>query len=171
MNRRVYNVLRKVADSNMNGANTTNRGEDLKKTLDMYGYVLDNAISGSEFHTRYTKELQEYLKSKPYLNNLLQQLNERYIHGYSGDDSKELADMKAVADLVDTQLRAPVALDAMKTGKTIGAGAGGLAGIAAGLLLAKDKDLLSKILYSGGLGALGAGAGAALGDTVADYAV
>jgi hypothetical protein len=162
MNRRVYNALRKVAN---------NGGIDLGRATDNGFKSLKDFVVGAQHLDPYAQELQDYLKSKPYLSNLLKQLNERYEHGYNGDNSRELADIKAVMDLVDKQLRAPAALDAMKTGKTIGAGAGGLAGIAAGLLLAKDKDLLSKILYSGGLGALGAGAGAALGDTVADYTV
>ena len=53
-------------------------------------------------------------------------------------------------------------------GLGIGAGAGGALGLAAGLALAKDKSLLAKILYGAGGTLVGAGAGAAIGNTIAD---
>lgn len=143
MNRRVYSALRKVASEKFEGIDEL-----------MAPHPVD-------------AEILEYAKSKPYLRSALNEINERVSRPHSNDDM--VTATKKVIDFLDKGIRAPFALDAMKVGKTIGAGTGGILGVLAGLKLAKDKSTLQKILYSGGLGLLSAGAGAALGDTVADY--
>lgn len=142
MNKRVYSALRKVASGKFGG--------------------IDKLIPSHPDDA----EILEYAKSKPYLRSVLNKMIELG-SSYSDDDAIPTA--KKALDFLNKGIRAPFALDAMKAGKTIGASTGGILGVLAGLKLAKDKSTLQKILYSGGLGLLSAGAGAALGDTVADY--
>ena len=99
--------------------------------------------------------------------NLFRYLYEGGVDNASLDEQKQM--ISKIVETGNNYIRAPFALDAMKKGKTIGAGAGGALGLAAGLALAKDKSMLAKILYGTGGTLVGAGTGAALGDTVADY--
>lgn len=164
MNKRTYNVLRKVAADPFKVV--PNYPPALYRDL-----ILDQLekIEDMSFEDRNTaRGFLAELAQQPYIKRLAD--IGRYVTSEPGiHHGARKAVVRDAIRYANNLLRAPAALDAMKKGKTVGAGAGGALGLATGLALAKDKSLLAKILYGTGGTLVGAGAGAALGDTVADY--